>query len=168
MGIQPHKYYRRLGLSAGSGKREWIVIVPSIELMTSSTRYLKKRKGSIPLTKAAYTQPDFHTADLCQLPGNKRPDVYAAVGPCGAPISNGYVDKAIGPEPQTPFDGIPRAIAMGTYMPIITVSGNLDGFRFPIYDYKNFRTGEPAAKMLLDGINSWARVNRAPRSRLTK
>jgi len=51
---------------------------------------------------------------------------------------------------------------MGTYMPIITVSGNLDGFRFPVYGYKDFRTGEPAAKRLLDGINSWARANRAP------
>ena len=50
---------------------------------------------------------------------------------------------------------------MGTYMPIINVAGNLDGFRFPLYDYKDFRTGESGTKQLVDGINSWARVNKA-------
>ena len=93
--------------------------------------------------------------------GNKRPDVYAAVGPCGAPINNNYCSNEVGPEPQKPFDGKPRAIEMGVYMPIFTASGNLDGGRFPIYHAKDFHTGEPAVETFVEGINSWARVNHA-------
>ena len=98
---------------------------------------------------------------MANLLGNKRPDVYAAVAPCGVPISNGFCEKAIGPEPQLPFDGISRAQQMGVYMPVINVAGNLDGDRFPLYDYKQAIAGPPRMEDLVEGINHWARVNHA-------
>ena len=103
---------------------------------------------------------------MSNLLGCKRPDVYAAVAPCGAPISDGYTEKAQGPEPQKPFDGKSRAKAMGVYMPIINVNGNLDGNRFPLYDFVVPSDMPPSmrsitAQTLLDGINWWADVNGA-------
>ena len=162
-GFNPISIIDGWGFPQEAARREWILIVPSIELDDIIDEILDEAKRLYPIDESRIYATGFsYGGYMSNLLGNKRPDVYAAVGPCGAPISNGYCDKPLGPEPQTPFDGIPRNITMGTYMPIITVSGNLDGFRFPVYGYKDFRTGEPAAKRLLDGINSWARANRAP------
>ncbi|MGI6038761.1 MAG: prolyl oligopeptidase family serine peptidase [Clostridiales bacterium] len=161
-GFNPISIIDGWGFPQEAARREWILIVPSIELDDIIDEILEEAKKLYPIDESRIYATGFsYGGFMSNFLGNKRPDVYAAVGPCGAPISNGYVDKAIGPEPQTPFDGIPRAIAMGTYMPIINVAGNLDGFRFPLYDYKDFRTGESGTKQLVDGINSWARVNKA-------
>ena len=89
----------------------------------------------------------------------KRPDVYAAAAPCGAPLSSGWVGKAIGGEPQTPFDGVYRG---SSYMPVINVIGNLDGHRFPYYDYHGFMHFQEGPEALVEGLNHWARVNGAP------
>jgi len=162
-GFNPISIIDGWGFPQEAARREWIVIVPSIELDDIIDEILAEAKKLYPIDESRIYATGFsYGGFMSNFLGNKRPDVYAAVGPCGAPISNGFVDKAIGPEPQTPFDGVPRALAMGTYMPVINVAGNLDGFRFPLYDYKDFRTGESGTKQLLDGINSWARVNRAP------
>lgn len=143
-------------------KREWIVIVPSIELDDVIEEILEKAKKLYPIDESRIYACGFSYGGFsANLLGNKRPDIFAAVAPCGAPISNGFCEKAIGPEPQTPFDGVPRAIAMNTYMPVMNIYGNLDGFRFPFYDFTSFFTGESGTKDLIDGINSWARVNHA-------
>lgn len=151
------------GIPQEAARREWIVIAPSVELDDVLDEILAEAKRLYPVDESRIYAAGFsYGGFMANFLGNKRPDVYAAVAPCGAPISNGFVDKAIGPEPQTPFDGVPRSLAMGTYMPIITVSGNLDGHRFPLYDAKLRGTDAPATDIFLDGINSWARVNRAP------
>ena len=98
--------------------------------------------------------------------GNQRPDIFAAVGPCGSAMDNSFNEgKEDDREPIPPFDGKPRALKMGVQMPIINAYGNLDGFRFPFYDFKGKKF--PLAQMetpadLIDSINSWARVNDAP------
>lgn len=150
------------GIPQEAARREWIVIVPSLEVDDVLDEILEQAKQLYPVDESRIYAAGFsYGGYMSNYLGNKRPDVYAAVAPCGAPISNGYVEEAVGPEPQPPFDGVPRAIAMGTYMPIITVSGNLDGHRFPVYGARD-RTGtRDMAKELLDGINSWARVNHA-------
>ena len=162
-GFNPISIIDGWGFVQEAAKREWIVIVPSIELDDVIDEILAKAKALYPVDESRIYATGFsYGGFMSNLLGCKRPDVYAAVGPCGAPISNGFCDKAIGPEPQTPFDGISRAGQMGTYMPVINVAGNLDGDRFPFYNYKKAIAGPPEMKDLIEGINHWARVNHAP------
>ena len=142
------------------------MIVPSLELDDIVEEILEKAKALYPIDESRIYACGFsYGGFMSNLLGNKRPDIFAAVAPCGAPISNGYCEGAVGPEPQTAFDGVPRAIAMNTYMPVMNIYGNLDGFRFPFYNIKT-RDDVPASiavtpKTVVDGINSWARVNHA-------
>lgn len=162
-GFNPISIIDGWGIPQEAARREWIVIAPSLELDDILDEILEEAKKLYPIDESRIYAAGFsYGGFMSNFLGNKRPDVYAAVAPCGAPISNGFVDKAIGPEPQTPFDGIPRAIPMGTYMPIIAVSGNLDGFRFPLYDCKPASSRGCTPERLLEGINCWAAVNDAP------
>jgi poly(3-hydroxybutyrate) depolymerase len=161
-GFNPISIIDGWGYVQEAAKREWIVIVPSIELDDIIDEILTEAKELYPIDESRVYATGFsYGGYMSNLLGCKRPDIYAAVGPCGAPISNGFCDKAIGPEPQTPFDGISRAEQLGTYMPIINIAGNLDGDRFPLYDYKKSFAGVSTVEDLLDGINHWARVNHA-------
>jgi pimeloyl-ACP methyl ester carboxylesterase len=161
-GFNPISIIDGWGWVQEAAKREWIVIAPSIELDDVIEEILEEAKALYPVDESrVYVAGFSYGGYMSNLLGNKRPDLFAAVAPCGAPISDGFCEKAIGPEPQLPFDGKPRAIKMGTCMPVINIYGNLDGNRFPYYDYKGFFTGESDAKTLIDGINSWARVNHA-------
>lgn len=162
-GFNPISVIDGWGWVQEAAKRQWIVIVPTIELDDIIEEILKEAKKLYPVDESRIYACGFsYGGFMSNFLGNKRPDIFAAVAPCGAPISNGYCDKAIGPEPQTPFDGVPRAIAMGTYMPVMNIYGNLDGFRFPFYDFKGYFTGGSGPRDLIDGINSWTRVNKAP------
>lgn len=165
-GMNPISIIDGWGIPQEAARREWIVIAPSLELDDILDEILEEAKTLYPIDESRIYVAGFsYGGFMSNFIGNKRPDIYAAVAPCGAPISNGYCDKAIGPEPQTPFDGNPRCIELGTYMPVINIAGNLDGFRFPIYDIKD--QGGPASikgtpEKILSGINSWAKANRAP------
>lgn len=161
-GFNPISIIDGWGWVQEAAKREWIVIVPSIELDDIIEEILEEAKRLYPVDEERVYACGFsYGGFMSNFLGNKRPDLFAAVAPCGAPISDGYVDEAIGPEPQTPFDGKPRALELGTYMPVINIYGNLDGNRFPFYDFKGFFTGEGGPSDIIDGINVWARVNRA-------
>lgn len=164
-----HGGFNPIGIIDGWGfvqeaaKREWIVLVPAIELDDIIDEVLAEAKRLYSIDESRIYAAGFsYGGFMSNLLGCKRPDVYAAVAPCGAPISNGYVDQAMGPEPQTPFDGKPRAAALHTYMPVINIAGNLDGNRFPLYDYQVSVPWQPDLQGLVDGINTWARVNGAP------
>ena len=166
-GFNPISIIDGWGFPQEAAKREWIVIVPSIELDDVLDEILAEAAKLYPIDESRIYITGFsYGGFMSNTIANKRPDVYAAAGPCGAPISNGFVGNAIGPEPQTPFDGVARSVAMNTYMPIMTVSGNVDGHRFPVFAGKNYRTGEDQAAELLEGINHWARTNRAAEFRL--
>ena len=161
-GFNPTSIIDGWGFPQEAAKREWIVIVPSLELDDILDEILAQAAELYPVDESRIYLTGFsYGGFMTNTIANKRPDVYAAAAPCGAPPSNGYVGNAIGPEPQTPFDGVARSVAMGTYMPFMTVSGNLDGHRFPVYAGKNYRTGEDQAEELLEGINHWARTNKA-------
>lgn len=161
-GFNPISVIDGWGWVQEAAKREWIVIVPSIELDDIIEEILIKAKSLYPIDDSRIYACGFsYGGFMSNLLGNKCPDIFAAVAPCGAPISNGFCEKALGPEPQTPFDGIPRAIGMNTYMPVMNIYGNLDGFRFPYYDFTSYFTGENGAGELIEGINSWARANKA-------
>ena len=161
-GFNPISIIDGWGWVQEAAKREWIVIVPSIELDDIIEEILEEAKKLYPIDESRiYAMGFSYGGFMTNTLGNKRPDIFAAVAPCGAPMSNAWCDKAIGPEPQLPFDGVPRAIAMGTYMPIINIYGQKDGFRFPFYDFKGFFSGAKSAAELVEGLNSWARVNHA-------
>lgn len=161
-GFNPISIIDGWGFVQEAAKREWIVIVPALELDDLIDEVLEEAKRLYPIDETRIYGTGFsYGGYMSGTLGNKRPDVYAAVGPCGAPINNNYCSNEVGPEPQKPFDGKPRAIEMGVYMPIFTASGNLDGGRFPIYHARDFHTGEPAVETFVEGINSWARVNHA-------
>lgn len=160
-GFNPISVIDGWGWVQEAARREWIVIVPSIELDDVIEEILQKAKELYPIDESRIYACGFsYGGFMSNLLGNKRPDIFAAVAPCGAPMNNGYCEKAIGPEPQLPFDGIPRALEMGTYMPVMNIYGELDGFRFPFYDFTSFMTGENGAKDLVEGLNSWIRVNK--------
>lgn len=165
-GFNPISVIDGWGVPLEAAKREWIVIAPSIELDDVLEEILEEAKKLYPVDESrVYVCGFSYGGFMSNFLGNKRPDLFAAVAPCGAPISNGFVDNAVGPEPQTPFDGVARAVAMNTYMPVLNIAGNLDGFRFPIYGIK-VREGIPASiqatpQKILDGINHWAKVNHA-------
>ena len=161
-GFNPISIIDGWGWVQEAARREWIVIVPSIELDDIIVEILEEAKKLYPIDESrVYCMGFSYGGFMTNTIGNKRPELFAAVAPCGAPISDGRCDKAIGPEPQLPFDGVPRAIAMNTYMPVINIYGQLDGFRFPFYDFKGYFSGAGSAKELVDGLNCWLKVNHA-------
>ena len=158
-GFNPISIIDGWGWVQEAAKREWIVIVPSIEIDSVIEEILKKACELYPIDpERVYACGFSYGGFMSNLLGNKRPDIFAAVAPCGAPMDNGFCEDAIGPEPQEPFDGKPRAIELGTYMPVMNIYGNLDGFRFPFYDYKGF-FGSGGPETIVEGLNSWIRVN---------
>ncbi len=160
-GFNPISIIDGWGFVQEAARREWIVIVPALELDDLVDEVLEQARKLYPVDERRIYATGFsYGGYMSGTLGNKRPEVYAAVGPCGAPISNNFCEKAIGPEPQPPFDGVPRALAMNTYMPVFTASGNLDGGRFPIWNARD-REGNSFAEEMIKGINSWARVNHA-------
>lgn len=162
-GFNPISIIDGWGFVQEAAERVWIVIVPSIELDDIIDEILAEAKKLYSIDESRIYATGFsYGGFMTNLLGNKRPDVYAAVGPCGVPISNGFCEKEIGPEPQLPFDGISRAAQKNTYMPIINIAGNLDGNRFPLYNYKKAIAGPLKMEDLVEGINHWARVNHAP------
>lgn len=163
-GFNPISVIDGWGVPQEAAKREWIVIAPSLELDDVLDEILQEAKELYPIDESRIYVCGFsYGGFMSNFLGNKRPDVYAAVCPCGAPLSNGFVDKAIGPEPQTPFDGVPRALAMNTYMPVMNIAGNLDGCRFPLFSVgENNNSPVRATKEgLIEGFNSWLKVNKA-------
>lgn len=161
-GFNPISIIDGWGWVQEAAKREWIVIVPSIELDSIIEEILEEAKKIYPVDESRIYACGFsYGGFMSNMLGMKRPDLFAAVAPCGAPISNGYCEKAIGPEPQEPFDGVPRCVAMNTYMPVMNIYGNLDGFRFPLYNFKGFFSGAGSTAELVDGINCWLEMNHA-------
>ena len=159
-GFNPVSIIDGWGFPQEAARREWIVIAPAVELDDVLDEILDEAEKLYPIDRsriylAGFSYGGFMTNTIAC----KRPDVYAAAAPCGAPLSSGWVGKAIGGEPQTPFDGVYRG---SSYMPVINVIGNLDGHRFPYYDYHGFMHFQEGPEALVEGLNHWARVNGAP------
>ena len=154
------------GFAQEAAKREWIVIIPSYELEDILEEILEDAKKLYPVDESRVYATGFSYGGWASNRlGNQRPDIFAAVGPCGTSIdnafNNGHDDDR---EPIPPFDGVPRALELKTYMPVINVYGDKDGERFPFYNFQGKKF--PLSQMenpadLIEGINSWARVNHA-------
>ena len=160
-GTNPISMTDGFGFPQEAAKREWILITPSLEMDDILDEILEEAKQLYPIDESRiYVTGYSYGAYMTNTIAAKRPDVYAAAAPFGAGLTNGYVDKATGPEPQTAFDGVSRAAQYGTVMPIMNASGNVDHHRFPIYAGQNMR-GELDVENLLGGVNFWLRVNHA-------
>lgn len=153
------------GFIAEAARREWIVIVPALEVDDFILDILEQAKQLYPIDESRVYAAGFSYGGWCSNRlGNKYPEIFAAVAPCGSAMDSGFTpgdphDR----EPIPPFDGIPRALALNTYMPIINCYGDCDGNRFPFYDFKGKAFGlvtHTRPQDLIDGINSWARVNK--------
>lgn len=166
-GFNPIGIVEGWGIIQEAARREWIVIVPSVELDDIIDEVLCEAKSQYPIDETRIYAAGFsYGGYMANMLGCKRPDVYAAVAPCGMAISDAYTQTAVGPEPQAPFDGVHRAKKMGVYMPVINIAGDLDGYRFPLYRYQKKADGVKSwpkdVGEIVDGINVWARVNDAP------
>ena len=108
-GFNPISIIDGWGIPQEAARREWIVIAPALELDDLLDEILAEAAALYPVDESRIYAAGFSYGGFmsCAL-GNKRPDVYAAVAPCGAAIDNSYTEKALGPEPQPPFDGIAR------------------------------------------------------------
>ena len=150
------------GFPQEAARREWILIAPSIEVDMAIEKILEEAKQLYPIDESRIYVTGFsYGGMMTNLLGNQRPDLFAACAPCGAAMSNGFSEGRSMGEPLPPFDGVPRALALNTYMPILNCMGQLDGHPFPYYDSKSRWTGEPNAAEMLAGVNSWAKVNHA-------
>ena len=160
-GMNPVSIIDGWGIPQEAARREWIVIVPSIELDDVVEDILKEAEALYPINReriyvAGFSYGGFMTNYLA----NKRPDIFAAAAVCGAPVSDSHTEKEAGAEPQPPYDK--GYLGGDNYMPVINVSGNLDGYRFPIYNAgKKDGVYHVTPEQLTEGINHWARVNKA-------
>jgi hypothetical protein len=142
------------GYANAAAEKEWIVIVPSIELDEVILEILAEAERLYPvdMSRVYVTGFSYGGTMACRL-AHQHPEVFAAAAPCGNLLGDG-VFYWVGEEPEPPFDGVPRALEMGTYMPVISIYGDLELMRYPFY-------ASAEVDSLIDGVNLWARVNHA-------
>ena len=159
------------GFVQEAARREWIVIIPSLELDEFVLDILEQAKKLYPVdTERVYAAGFSYGGWASNRLGNQYPEVFAAVAPCGTAMDNGFIEGFDDDrEPLPPFDGVPRALAKNICMPIINVYGECDGNRFPIYDFRGKAFGLSHMERpedIVEGINCWARVNDAEEIRI--
>ena len=159
------------GFGQEAARREWIVIIPSLELDEFVLDILEQAKKLYPVdTERVYAAGFSYGGWASNRLGNQYPEVFAAVAPCGTAMDNGFIEGFDDDrEPLPPFDGVPRALAKNICMPIINVYGECDGNRFPIYDFRGKAFGLSHMERpedIVEGINCWARVNDAEEIRI--
>lgn len=108
-GFNPISIIDGWGWVQEAARREWIAIVPSLELDDIVEEILEKAKALYPIDESRIYACGFsYGGFMSNLLGNKRPDIFAAVAPCGAPISNGYCDTTRwGRSRKRPLTGSP-------------------------------------------------------------
>lgn len=154
------------GFVQEAARREWIVIIPGLEVDGFLLDILEEAKRLYPVdTSRIYAAGFSYGGWASNRLGNQHPEIFAAVAPCGAPMDNGFIaGDTEDREPLPPFDGNPRGLQLGIHMPIINVYGEKDGNRFPFYNFKGRRFGLSTMETpadLVAGLNSWLRVNKA-------
>ena len=159
------------GFVQEAARREWIVIIPSLELDEFVLDILEQAKKLYPVdTERVYAAGFSYGGWASNRLGNQYPEVFAAVAPCGTAMDNGFIEGFDDDrEPLPPFDGVPRALAKNICMPIINVHGACEGNRFPIYDFRGKAFGLSHMERpedIVEGINCWARVNDAEEIRI--
>ena len=94
-GFNPVSIVDGWGFPQEAARREWIVIAPALELDDLLDEVLAEAMALYPIDPeriyiAGFSYGGFMTNTIAC----KRPDVYAAAAPCGAPLSNGWVERS--------------------------------------------------------------------------
>lgn len=148
-----------------AAQREWIVVVPSIEMAEVVFPMIEEAKKLYPVDESRIYLTGFSYGSMnTNILGLKRPELFAAVAPCGGFLTDGkfHPGKRLNPdgsepryeEPMFLYDG--DQSEAGKYkLPVITVIGSHDRARWPLG--KSSERGT-----LLSALNFWARINDAP------
>ena len=145
--------------------REWIVIVPSLELEPVILEILAEAKRLYPVDERRVYVTGFSYGSMnTNILALQHPEIFAAAAPCGGFLTDGMFRPGPRPqregvpapqyeEPMFLFDGsTSRAFVLG--MPVMTVIGNRDGYQFPVNESPNRAT-------MLKNLNFWLRINGA-------
>ena len=155
------------GFVEEGAKREWIVVIPSMEVDDFILDVIRDVCEKYPVDPSRIYAAGFSYGGWASNRlGNQYPEIFAAVAPCGAPMDNAWIaGDTEDREPLPPFDGNPRAQQLGICMPILNCYGEKDGERFPFYNFHGRRFGLSTMETpadLVAGVNSWLKSNNAP------
>lgn len=164
-GFNPKSIIDGWGFPQEAAKREWIVLAPSLELSDLVEEMLIQAEELYPVDpERVYITGFSYGGFMSDRNALERPELFAAAGPCGAPIGcNDLRQMAHSPEPMRPFDEKKSAHGRRITMPVMNCYGNLDGNRFPIFDSGRNADGPVhyQPEELVNGINFWCEVNDA-------
>ena len=164
-GFNPRSIVDGWGFPQEAARREWIVLAPALELSDLVGDMLSEAEKLYPIDpEKVYITGFSYGGFMSDRNALERPELFAAAGPCGAPIGcNDLHQMKHSPEPMRGLDESRSAHTRGIYMPIINCYGNLDGHRYPFYD-SGARTDGPVHYTpgeIVDGINYWCDVNQS-------
>jgi hypothetical protein len=166
------------GYVKAAAEKEWIVIAPSLEMEEVILEILDQAKKLWNVDESrVYITGFSYGSHNTNILAHQHPEVFAAAGPCGGFLTDGTMAGFLasvyrGPEINVPkvaqvpeerkqFEPFAeyrgnsyKALEQGIKMPCITVSGNRDGYKYPVYDVQG------KEKMIAD-LNLWARINDA-------
>lgn len=146
--------------------REWIVVVPSIELEPVILEILDEAKGLYPVDERRIYVTGFSYGSMnTNILSLQHPEIFAAAAPCGGFLTDGMFRPGRRPkregvpeptmeEPMFVYDGS-QSRAFEIKMPTMTVIGNKDGYQFPVSE-------SPSRETMLNNLNFWLRINGAP------
>ncbi len=154
------------GIAQEAAKREWIVIMPSLEADTVIAEILAEAKQLYPIDEEKIYLFGFSYGSInTNILAHRHPDWFAAVAPCGGGMTDGQIPEFVRNNPprdpkgyvEPHYDvGSPRASeTAGIKLPIITISGEHDRAKYPVC--KAADAAEAVA-----GINVYAKINDAP------
>ena len=148
-----------------AAEKEWIVVVPSLELDEVVLGILEETKRLYPVDESRIYVTGFSYGSMnTNILSLQHPEVFAAAAPCGGFITDGKFRPGPRPkregvpepefeEPWFLFDG-DTSRAFDLKMPVMTVIGNKDGYQWPMNESPNRET-------MLKNLNFWARINGA-------
>lgn len=163
------------GFPNTAAEREWILIVPSLEIDEVIEEILTEARSLYPIDEERTYVCGFSFGSInTNILAHKHPNWWAAAAPCGGTMTDGTYGRKMRDllvqrqkrleetgmpdvsmkEPDLDFKGPYRSLESGKRMPIISVIGDCDGDNYPVYD-----TGY--LDDVVAGYNLWAEINDA-------
>lgn len=167
------------GFPNAAAEREWILIVPTLEIDEVIGQILEEAERLYPIDRErVYVAGFSFGSNNTNVLAHSHPEWWAAAAPCGGLMTSGGLGQRMKDlmrrrqqrlketgaedvglqEPDIDYQGPWRSLESGGYMPVITFSGNCDGDIYPIHD-------SGYLDEVLEGINLWARINDVPEIR---
>lgn len=168
------------GFPHAAAEREWILIVPALEIDEVVGEILEEAARLYPVDRErTYVAGFSFGSNNTNVLAHSHPDWWAAAAPCGGIMTSGGLGQRMKDlmvrrqqrlkqtgaedvglqEPDIDYQGPWRSLETGKKLPVITFSGNCDGDIYPMHDSAYIQE-------VLTGINLWARINDAPELKL--